>query len=132
MKNSTIVFLLVLCFNFLGCSQSNQQEIKVVSTEETKILLDLKDVQLIDVRTKEEYDSGHLEKAQNIDFNSPTFDAQISGLDKDKPVVLYCKSGGRSAKSAQKMHDAGFKNIYDLEGGFLNWQSKKLALDLNE
>ena len=66
--------------------------------------------------------NGYIEGSQNIDFNSPTFDEDINKLDKTKPVILYCKTGGRSAKCAQKLKDAGFVKIYDLKGGITQWQ----------
>jgi rhodanese-related sulfurtransferase len=131
MKKSTGLFLFLIAFSLIACSKKYQEEITVVSTEEMKTLRNLEEVQLIDVRTKAEYDAGHLVNSQNIDYNSPTFDDDIAGLDKEKPVVLYCQKGGRSAKCAQKMHDAGFKKVYDLKGGFSKWQFQKLELDLN-
>lgn len=132
MKKSTIfLFLVCLTLNIFGCSEQKEGEITLVSTEEMKTLLELEDVQLVDVRTKAEYNLGNLVNSQNIDFNSPTFNDDIAGLDKEKPVILYCKKGGRSAKCAKKMQKAGFKKIYDLKGGFSKWQFEKLDLDLN-
>ncbi|MFZ9160803.1 MAG: rhodanese-like domain-containing protein, partial [Aquirufa sp.] len=53
---------------------------------------------LLDVRTSGEYGGGHLPKAINIDFRSPDFSAKVAQLSKDKPVLIYCLSGGRSAQ----------------------------------
>ena len=117
----------------LSCAKRlSKQNTVLVDVEEKQMLLDLEDVQLVDVRTSLEYQNGHINKALNIDYNSPTFSEEIAHLDKDKPVVLYCQKGGRSAKSAKKMSKAGFKNIYDLKGGFLMWKSEKLDLKLLE
>ena len=91
-------------------------------------LLELDDVQIVDVRTPEEYKNGFIDNSQNIDFNSPTFDEDISKLDKTKPVILYCKSGGRSAKCSEKLKEAGFVKIYDLEGGITQWKFQGLEL----
>lgn len=113
---------------FTSCYEETEGEIKVVSTEEMQALLELDNVQLVDVRTSKEYKEGYIAKAQNIDFNSPTFDKDIIKLDKEKPVVLYCKSGGRSAKCAKKMKQAGFVKIYDLDGGISKWQHKGLEI----
>jgi rhodanese-related sulfurtransferase len=79
------------------------------------------DVQLIDVRTSEEYSKGFIEEAQNIDYNSTDFANKISKLDKNKPVLLYCAMGGRSSKASKVFKSLGFKKIYDLKGGFLSW-----------
>ena len=124
MKKLSFTLLLCVALAFTSCYNETEGEIKVVSTEEMQTLLELDDVQLVDVRSPKEYSEGYIEKSQNIDFNSPTFDKDITKLDKEKPVVLYCKSGGRSAKCAKKMKEAGFVKIYDLEGGISKWKHK--------
>ena len=127
MKKSTLIIALFLGTILFSCSKKNEtKEITVVSPEEMQTLLELDDVQLIDVRTEDEHKEGHLENSQNIDFNSPTFNEDINKLDKLKPVILYCQKGGRSAKCAEKLQEAGFIKIYDLQGGFSKWQHQKL------
>lgn len=112
-------------------AKNDNGEIKLVTAEEMQSILELEDVQLIDVRTPQEFDEIRIANAQNIDFQSPTFDEDITKLDKDKPVILYCRSGGRSAKCAKKMKDAGFKKIYDLEGGISKWKhSDKIKIEV--
>ncbi len=108
-----------LCFS---CKQAEAQSgIQVVTSEEMKELLAIEDIQLVDVRTPEEYEEGYIANFQNIDFMSPTFEEDILKLDKEKPVILYCRSGGRSARCAKKMVEAGFVKIYDLDGGITKW-----------
>ncbi len=127
----TILSIMMLLFA-TGCEEDiNKGEIKLVTAEEMQTLLEQKDVQLVDVRTSEEYEDGHISNSQNIDFNSPTFDEDISKLDKTKPVMLYCKSGGRSAKCSQKLLKAGFIKIYDLKGGFTQWKFKGFDIETN-
>ena len=76
-----------------------------VSIDEFEKLLSLtKNRQLIDVRTDEEFQSGHLKNALNIDINSSDFEPKIKALDKTKPVFVYCLSGGRSSSAAGFMH----------------------------
>lgn len=105
--------------------------VKLVTAEEMQSILELEDVQLVDVRTPQEFDEEHILNSQNIDFTSPTFDEDITKLDKSKPVILYCKGGGRSAKCAKKLEDAGFKKIYDLEGGISKWKhTDKIELEV--
>ena len=130
MKKSTLVFVLIIALGIFSCTNETEGSITLVSTEEMQTLLDLENVQLVDVRTPEEHDKGYLSNSQNIDFNSPTFDADVSKLDKAKPVILYCKGGVRSAKCAKKLKDAGFTKIYELEGGISKWQhSEKLKIE---
>jgi len=81
------------------------------------------DVQLVDVRRPNEYREGHIEGALNIDFLEEDFARQMERqLDKNKPVMLYCRSGRRSAQAAEQLKALGFKQVYDLEGGFLEWK----------
>ncbi len=80
-------------------------------------------LQLIDVRTPEEYNEGHIEGAVNIDFYGEDFLQQLEQkLDKEQPAMLYCRSGRRSAKAAEQMKGLGFKEVYDLKGGILDWK----------
>ena len=83
-----------------------------------------RDIQLVDVRRPEEFEAGKIEGAVNMNVLEPeTFKEQIETLDKSKPVYIYCRSGNRSGKAAMLMQELGFKAIYDLEGGYLNWTS---------
>ena len=119
-----LTFLTIILVFFTSCINQENKDVTVVSPEEMRSLLELEDVQLVDVRTPEEYNEGYIAKAQNINFESPTFDDDITKLDKNKPVLLYCQAGGRSAKCAEKMVKAGFVKVYDLEGGISKWKHK--------
>ena len=78
-------------------------------------------VQLVDVRTADEFKAGHLVAAVPIDWFSKSFlDEALNTLDKERPVLVYCRSGRRSAAAAAKLSKAGFK-VYNLEGGYLAW-----------
>lgn len=129
MKISKSIFALSLLIAFtVSCvnKKADSSDIKLVTADEMKQIIELEDVQVVDVRTASEFEAIHVKSAQNIDFNSPTFDKDIQKLDKSKPVVLYCKGGGRSAKCAKKLKDAGFEKIYDLEGGLSKWEHSKI------
>lgn len=128
MKNLSIVLSLIIALIVSSCKTKNDNVIQVVTAQEMQTLLKIDAVQLVDVRTPSEYKSGFIENAQNIDFRSPTFDQDILKLDKEKPVILYCRVGGRSAKCAQKLKQAGFTKIYDLEGGISRWKHEGLAV----
>ena len=126
MKKPIIFLAIVFTLAMLGCKSDTKETAKIVTPEEMQTLLNLEDVQLVDVRTPEEFSEGYIENAQNIDFKSPTFDEDIKKLDKSRPVIVYCKSGTRSAKSAKKLIEAGFEKVYDLEGGITEWKYKGL------
>ena len=79
------------------------------------------DVQLVDVRTPEEYSEGHIEGARNINlFNDDFIEEAQAELDPSRPVAVYCRSGKRSAEAAQKLSGKGFK-VANLKGGILAW-----------
>lgn len=132
MKQLSVIISIVVLTITISCKENHKGEIKLVTPEEMLSLIESRDVQLIDVRTEEEYQSGFIENAQNIDFNSPTFDEDVSKLDKTKPVILYCRTGGRSAKCSQKLLDAGFVQIYELDGGITQWKFKGFDVKIPE
>ncbi|HEY5686760.1 MAG TPA: rhodanese-like domain-containing protein [Yeosuana sp.] len=121
MKKLLIVFGL-LFFLVISCKGQLESGIKDITVEEMESLLKIDDVQLVDVRTPEEYNTGYIANAQNIDYYSPTIDEDILKLDKKKPVILYCRSGKRSRDCSEKLLTAGFKKIYNLEGGITQWE----------
>lgn len=120
MKYFSLVVLIILVS--FSCSQGTDKQVQMVSPEEMQTILDMEDTQLIDVRTEKEHSTESIPGAQNIDFNSPTFEDDILKLDKSKPVILYCTKGGRSAKCASKMIEAGFQKVYELDGGITQWK----------
>lgn len=79
-------------------------------------------VQLLDVRTPEEYAGGYLENARNIDYYDPDFKNKVAELKKDEPVFVYCAVGGRSAAAAKILQQEGFTHVVDLEGGITDWK----------
>lgn len=83
---------------------------------------------IVDIRTKAEFDGGHLKDAKNIDFFADDFEAQLAKLDKNKPYILHCQSGGRSKRSLDQWKKLGFKKVYHLDGGFLGWKRAKLPV----
>jgi rhodanese-related sulfurtransferase len=122
MKIKTLFCCLLLVVVAISCKETSQNEVIMVSAEEMQALLELEDIQLVDLRTPEEYKTGYIEQSQNIDYTSPTFEEDITKLDKSKPVIVYCKSGGRSGRCSKKMKEAGFEKVFDLEGGIAKWK----------
>ena len=101
--------------------KSDDQIIQLLSAEEMDAILSLDKVQLIDVRTPEEFEGGHIEGAINIDYRDSNFKQKLEQIDKTKPIAIYCKKGGRSNACAMDMKKQGFVKIYDLDGGITQW-----------
>ena len=80
-------------------------------------------VVVLDVRTRGEFNEGHIANAINIDVEADTFLNEISQLDKTKAYAVYCRSGRRSADAVGKMSNEGFMNLVNLKAGILDWQS---------
>ena len=80
---------------------------------------------LLDARTEEEYAVSHLDRAQLISPNSDgTLPESLREIAKDAPIVVYCSVGYRSAKVAQQMMQAGFCQVFNLEGGLFEWANE--------
>lgn len=105
---------------------SAQDNTKFISqtNEEFKKLISDKTVQLLDVRTAEEYKQGHIPGAENVDVTSNEFVNRLRSLDIKRPVAVYCRSGARSKTAATKLAAKGFK-VYELDKGFMNWDGQK-------
>ena len=119
--------LLIISFSFLSCAQDKKTEksaeiVEIISIEEIEKAAS--SIQLVDVRTPEEYKEGYIKNAKNINFKDDDFIDQMSKLDKDKPVYVYCMVGGRSGQSAAQLKEAGFKKVYDFKGGFKQWKAE--------
>jgi rhodanese-related sulfurtransferase len=135
MKKTTYLFITCLILA-LSVSCNNSQKtttdtstnvIEVLAPEAMHTILE-KDssAQLIDVRKKEEFAVSHLKDAQNICVTDSDFKDKVADLDKDKPVYVYCKKGGRSARAAKILKALGFTKIYDLQGGITNWEKQNM------
>ena len=85
----------------------------------------------LDVRTPGEFVSGHLVNALNIDVEGSQFDAEIGKLDKEATYAVYCRSGRRSQVAIDRMKDAGFKNLVNLNAGVQEWAAAGLPLVTN-
>ena len=101
-----------------GCTANGKFE----SVDEARFAEVIKnpEVQLVDVRTADEYNSGHIVGAENMDVNQGDFDRRVATLDKRRPVALYCRSGRRSKIAAERVATQGF-TVIELDGGILSW-----------
>lgn len=119
-RNLFILILFAVVVSFANCQgQGGVQKLSVADYE--KKLNETSNEIIVDVRTPEEYQSGHLVNATLINYYDSDFKEQISKLDKSKPVYVYCKAGVRSASAAKILKESGFKEVYDLQGGFDAW-----------
>jgi thioredoxin len=94
-----------------------------------KQLIASKGEQLIDVRTPQEFEKYRIQSAKNMDVRNPDFRREIEKLDQTKPVLVYCLSGVRSKSAANVFRDAGFKIIYELDGGINAWSKAGKPID---
>ena len=119
-KTLLSIFLLVSFISLIACNDISSQR---VSAEDfyTKLVDDNSSI-IIDVRTPEEFSKGHLRNALNINWFDENFESQLEILSRERPVFIYCLSGGRSAKALDKISGMGFKNSYELDGGILEWR----------
>ena len=104
---------------FIGLT-SQISFVKVLEKDNFQVLMQQKS-QVIDVRTPEEYALGYIEGAILIDYKASDFQASISALNRNVTYLIYCRSGNRSGKASIIMDSLGFKKIYDLKGGYMNW-----------
>jgi phage shock protein E len=105
-------------------------DITVVSPEEAAATIadPPEDLVILDVRTQEEYDEGHVEGAVLLDFYRDDFAEELATFDPEVPYVLYCRSGSRSQQARQMMADLGFASVQDVDGGIVGWQQAGLPV----
>ena len=120
MKKFLIMSLFTTLCTVFGCSAKNFVS---VNADEFAREIVKPGVQIIDVRTAEEYGNGHIPAAANMDVLQPDFATKIATLDKEHPVALYCRSGRRSKSAAEQAAKLGFK-VIELDGGILSWRGK--------
>lgn len=80
---------------------------------------------LVDVRTPEEYQQGHIKGARLMDFYSAEFHAMMQTLPKEKPVILYCRSGRRSDEAMKFLTSIGYSRVFNMLGGIVQWKKDR-------
>jgi rhodanese-related sulfurtransferase len=121
------IFFLVILILLTGIKSRAQvsEEVYLLEKKEFYVAISqVKKVQLVDVRTAEEYKSGTIKYAQNIDYLSYDFIENTDKLNKKEPVYIFCKSGNRSALAKEKMIKNGFEQVYELKEGYLAWKKE--------
>ena len=112
-----VFFFLLLVYS---CQIFESKEINEISDAQFTEIQD-SDYILVDVRTIEEYESGHIQDAVNFDFYSESFQKEILSLDKSSSIILYCRTQNRSTKTANYLKENGYKEITVLVGGITSW-----------
>jgi len=126
-KYLLLLFFVVFSFALISCKQpppDNTTITNLTAKEGFELIQENKnnpDFVILDVRTPKEFNSGHIEKAVNIDYNAANFKEDLGTLDKNKTYALYCHSGRKSSTSSEIMGELGFKHIYNF-GGVKQWK----------
>ena len=115
-----ILFVVATVFSY-SCMNNTESKIQVVTAEEMQELSEINDVQLVDFNSPETQEETLIESPQSIDYLSPNFEEEIIKMDKSKPVIVYCKSSNVNIKCVEKMEDAGFIKIYDVDDSIAKW-----------
>ena len=124
--NKIATLLLVVTFSCARTGSTENFLLKPKAFQEK--IAGTPDAMILDVRTPEEVRQGYLKGAVNFDFNTPEFNILIAGMDKAKPYFVYCGSGVRSGKAADKMRDMDFQKVYLLDGGIKAWKGEGLPI----
>lgn len=125
MRATTLSIFIALITFFSACS-NGQTNTNLTAVEFQQKMAKMPEAAIVDVRTPGEFEGGHIRQAQNIDWRDAGFETSINTIDKNKPVFVYCLSGGRSASAAAKMRSMGFKEVYELSGGIMQWRASNL------
>jgi len=122
------IFFLIIAFSIFSCKGQPSKNVVTITPEAfAKKIKETQNPQILDVRTPEEFASEHIDNAININWLGSDFIAGAEKFEKSKPIFVYCKSGARSAKSAAKLEELGFKKIYQLDGGMMKWNAAGLS-----
>jgi thioredoxin len=124
MKN---YFIILFSFCIWSC---NAQTKNNLNADEFEKGIGKDSIQILDVRTVGEFNSGHIKNALWADWNNDKeFERRTGFIDKKKPVYVYCLAGGRSAAAASLLRKKGFTKVYELDGGINAWKAKNKILE---
>ena len=129
---------LIICaasalFLLFGAPLSHASEIEIVNIDTISDLIESnKNLQILDVRTPEEFASGHIPHAINLNVGNPEFADQISSLEQDIPILVYCRSGVRAKSAASILTSNGFSQIYLMQGGMEDWIRANYPVESSE
>jgi hypothetical protein len=111
----------------MSCNSANSDN--SLSVDKFNEIISAGNVQIVDVRTPQEYGEGHISGAVNIDVMNSGFEQNVDkSLDKNIPVAIYCRSGNRSKTAMKILLKKGFK-VYELDKGFIAWKSAGMKIE---
>lgn len=113
--------LLVLALHFWSCDAQSQQNSVHLTNGAFQKKMKEANVVILDIRTPEEFQSGHLSNAINIDFYQNDFVQKISQLDTAKTYLLYCRSGNRTGQAVKLFQQKGIPHVFHLKWGIISW-----------
>jgi rhodanese-related sulfurtransferase len=123
MEKISYIVLLIILISAAGCISTTQSPEKAgyvdVSVQQAKEMIDNGEVFILDVRTQEEYDAGHIRGSMLIPVQ--VLKERLDEIPKDKKILVYCRTGGRSTQASQILIDNGFKAVYNMKGGIVDW-----------
>lgn len=128
MKNTllTLVSIPLLLLSSCSIGQEGTTKTNLPAVAFAEKIQEIPAAPIVDVRTPEEFQGGHIQNAVNVNWNGSDFATRIATFDKSQPIFVYCLSGGRSASAVAKMKSDGFKEVYELTGGMMAWRSAKM------
>ncbi|MBK7099923.1 MAG: rhodanese-like domain-containing protein [Sphingobacteriales bacterium] len=85
---------------------------------------------VLDVRTKVEFNNGHIARAINVNIFDTAFKKEVQKLDKKKNIYIYCQSGRRSARAIDFLKSLGYEHLYELNGGISDWKKENLPIEI--
>lgn len=124
MTGSLLALMMAISVFAAACSSGNAtQTIELVSPgKAAEVIAENPDgLVVLDIRTPEEFNEARLADAIMVDYYAADFADQIDRLDKNVPYVLYCRTGNRTADAAALMEELGFSEVYEIDGGIVNW-----------
>ena len=131
---STTAFLMIIIpILAVGCSIGNTKIINEPIDVQTAYNMiqsnkDNPNFVIIDIRTQEEFNSGHIGQATMIDYYLPDFKEKLSQLDRNKQYLIYCRTARRTGETSKIMKDIGFRTVYDMAGGITRWKAEGLPV----
>ena len=123
-KKITLLIIAFVLF-LVGCSSNGTNSTRSyenISTDEAQSMIAKKEVDIIDVRTPEEFASGHVPEAVNLPLQD--LESRVFTLDKNKSYLIVCRSGNRSGQASEILVSKGFSHIYNMEGGMNQWKGE--------
>lgn len=133
-----VLILIAAVFVFTSCQDPTARNtdsgvrdvptaVREITPAEAQVQVSKAYSQFVDVRTPEEYASGHAPRAINIPLD--TLDANLDRLERNEPIYFICESGNRSKKAADKLKEAGFNNVASVQGGTAAWKAAGLPVE---